>query len=276
MGGQREVIFSSLNLFLTSVELAIGSYIGVSEQALSFHPKMPDPNRELRTENLVTAKVQEKHRLDRVFALDVSLINNIYLLYGLDLENVKIHTGPYAEEITHKTGAEALTMGNDIYFSSGSFAPQTEKGKELLLHELEHVNQFRKGQNLTFREDFEKSELEALNQEGLSGSHFDDIDLFERFKQNDLIFKNTDLNDGLDAVEQDLEMYTTSNDPVIYRYNSLSGRTHELTKEEYQSCLKEILSRLKEKFEDEIRYSGEDQRNATINNLVKLFDGRIL
>src|SRR5262249_45794192 len=37
--------------------------------------------------------------------------------------------------------AHAYTVGRDIVFASGRYAPQTPKGKELLAHELAHVVQ---------------------------------------------------------------------------------------------------------------------------------------
>lgn len=38
-------------------------------------------------------------------------------------------------------GADALTIGNDIFFAPGKFAPHTARGHALLVHELTHIRQ---------------------------------------------------------------------------------------------------------------------------------------
>lgn len=44
-----------------------------------------------------------------------------------------------------KINAQAFTKGRDIHFAPGKYNPNTRKGKELLGHELAHVEQQRKG-----------------------------------------------------------------------------------------------------------------------------------
>jgi hypothetical protein len=60
---------------------------------------------------------------------------------GSDFSNVKIHTGDYAAQMSTELNAQAFTVGNDIYFNSGKYAPGTNDGKRLLAHELTHVAQ---------------------------------------------------------------------------------------------------------------------------------------
>lgn len=60
-----------------------------------------------------------------------------------DLDNADIH-----EEGTPwwtRNDAEAVTLGNDIYFKSKAYSPFTPSGLALLGHELIHVGQFRQG-----------------------------------------------------------------------------------------------------------------------------------
>lgn len=59
--------------------------------------------------------------------------------FGVDLGDVKAHTGPAAAQASRAIGAEAYTMGSDIAFASP--AP----GKELVAHEVAHVIQQRAG-----------------------------------------------------------------------------------------------------------------------------------
>ena len=55
--------------------------------------------------------------------------------------SVRVHTGSRAEESAHELGAHAYTVGDDIVFDSGRYAPQTNDGRALLAHELTHVLQ---------------------------------------------------------------------------------------------------------------------------------------
>jgi hypothetical protein len=61
--------------------------------------------------------------------------------FGRDVSNVRIHTGSRAAEATQGIRARAFTIGRDIAFAHGEYAPQTASGKRLLAHELVHVFQ---------------------------------------------------------------------------------------------------------------------------------------
>ena len=62
---------------------------------------------------------------------------------GLDLSDVQVHTGSQAADLTRRVSARAFTLGSDIYFGTGEFAPESFEGKRLLAHELTHVAQQR-------------------------------------------------------------------------------------------------------------------------------------
>jgi hypothetical protein len=61
--------------------------------------------------------------------------------FGADFSGVRVHTGTAAESLSSNIHAQAFTHGNDIYFNSGKYAPQTEAGGLLLAHELTHTIQ---------------------------------------------------------------------------------------------------------------------------------------
>lgn len=61
--------------------------------------------------------------------------------FGRDLTAVRIHTGSEAAALCAEVEARAFTVGNDIFFAPGEYAPETEAGRELLAHELTHVVQ---------------------------------------------------------------------------------------------------------------------------------------
>lgn len=61
--------------------------------------------------------------------------------FGYDFSRVRIHTDTPAAETAHALKARAFTVGHDIAFNSGEYAPETAAGKKLLAHELTHVVQ---------------------------------------------------------------------------------------------------------------------------------------
>jgi hypothetical protein len=61
--------------------------------------------------------------------------------FGRDLSDVRIHTGHDASRSARALGAHAFTVGRDIVFGEGQYAPQTESGKQLLAHEVVHTLQ---------------------------------------------------------------------------------------------------------------------------------------
>ncbi len=56
-------------------------------------------------------------------------------------DDVRLHTGAAAERSAQGLGARAYTVGSDVVFGAGEFAPGTPQGDELLAHELAHVVQ---------------------------------------------------------------------------------------------------------------------------------------
>jgi hypothetical protein len=71
--------------------------------------------------------------------------------FGHDFSQVRLHTGERAEETARSLGARAYTIGTDIAFGAGQYAPETLTGRRLLAHELTHVMQQRKGASLKIR-----------------------------------------------------------------------------------------------------------------------------
>ena len=62
-----------------------------------------------------------------------------------DFSDVRVHTGSRAVESARAVGALAYTVGRDIVFGDGHYAPDTREGRSLLAHELTHVAQNGRG-----------------------------------------------------------------------------------------------------------------------------------
>jgi hypothetical protein len=63
--------------------------------------------------------------------------------FGNDFLGVRVHTDPVAAASAAVQQAEAYTVGSHIAFAPGRFAPHTDAGRQLLVHELTHVVQQR-------------------------------------------------------------------------------------------------------------------------------------
>jgi hypothetical protein len=61
--------------------------------------------------------------------------------FGHTFNHVRVHTDAHAAESTQAVNALAYTVGSDIVFAPGRYAPGTATGQRLLAHELAHVLQ---------------------------------------------------------------------------------------------------------------------------------------
>lgn len=60
---------------------------------------------------------------------------------GFDFSNVRLHTDSHAADSARSLSAQAYTVGSNVVFAPGRFAPHTTEGRRLLAHELTHVVQ---------------------------------------------------------------------------------------------------------------------------------------
>jgi hypothetical protein len=64
--------------------------------------------------------------------------------FGESFSEVRFHSGVRAAEAAAAVHARAFTVGEDIVFGQGEFAPETTEGRRLIAHELAHVVQQRR------------------------------------------------------------------------------------------------------------------------------------
>jgi vacuolar-type H+-ATPase subunit H len=64
---------------------------------------------------------------------------------GEDLGDVRVHSGPEADQAAHAMEAAAFTIGRDVVFGAGQYRPDSLGGRLVLAHELAHVVQQRGG-----------------------------------------------------------------------------------------------------------------------------------
>lgn len=74
-------------------------------------------------------------------ALPDSLRSSMESRFGRDFSQVRIHTDRQSAELARAVTARAFTLGPNIVFAAGQYAPGTREGQRLLVHELTHVVQ---------------------------------------------------------------------------------------------------------------------------------------
>jgi hypothetical protein len=85
---------------------------------------------------------------------------------GADLSEVRIHAGSQSAEAADAVSAQAYTVGQDIHFGAGRFAPAESSGLHLLAHEVAHTLQQKSstgtpGSKLEVSKPDDPSEIEA-------------------------------------------------------------------------------------------------------------------
>jgi hypothetical protein len=64
--------------------------------------------------------------------------------FGYDFSTVRVHDDARADAAAGELHADAFAVGDDVAFARGLYAPATDRGRELLAHELAHTVQQRR------------------------------------------------------------------------------------------------------------------------------------
>ncbi|MCO4746790.1 MAG: DUF4157 domain-containing protein, partial [Proteobacteria bacterium] len=78
-------------------------------------------------------------------ALPQDQLNRMNAAFEHDFSHVRVHTGGTAARASEALNAHAFTLGADIFFGAGEWAPNSASGDRLLAHELTHVLQHDEG-----------------------------------------------------------------------------------------------------------------------------------
>lgn len=118
------------------------------------------------------------------------------LISGHSFSGVRIHTGSHASASARSVNALAYTVGQNIVFAEGQYAPQSASGRRLLAHELTHVCQNRVESNGTHVQRFESPEHQDLG-----GKHLEELFQFIQTEEGEKWAKARGL-DPLKLVKQ--------------------------------------------------------------------------
>jgi hypothetical protein len=121
--------------------MATSALVAVSD--VSFHTQRFS-GRSIRQSNAAPAGV------DQVLTspgkpLDSTLRQDMEQRFGHDFSQVRVHSDVAVGQSAREVNARAYTVGSDIVFDHGEFAPDTSLGRKLLAHELTHVVQQERG-----------------------------------------------------------------------------------------------------------------------------------
>jgi hypothetical protein len=96
--------------------------------------------------------------------------------FGHDFSQVRVHTDARAAESAQSVNALAYTVGRNVVFGVGQYAPATSEGKRLMAHELTHVVQQTgtRGNTVNESSDLER-EAELASNYVLAGHHVDSL-----------------------------------------------------------------------------------------------------
>ena len=91
--------------------------------------------------------------------------------FDADFSGVRIHTDSHADELARSVDAQAFTVGRNVVFGAGHYAPNTERGKRLLAHELTHVIQQQGGQRSVQRRPDSQTQFGGMGRTPGRGQH---------------------------------------------------------------------------------------------------------
>lgn len=89
--------------------------------------------------------------------------------FGVDFGGVRVHADERSAGLAADIHAQAFTIGNDVYFGAGYFAPESPSGRQLLAHELVHTLQQDQGRlrQRASREEAEDPDVIPLTAPGI-------------------------------------------------------------------------------------------------------------
>ena len=168
--------------------------------------------------------------------------------FGQSFSHVRVHTGRDAVESAAAVKAQAFTLGWDVVFGAGKYAPQSALGRRLIAHELVHVVQQagQRGMGLNNTSHRDVLGIDPAMRDGLPGlaenarpvaegliqrrkpetksSDFDETDLIAAVRSGDAKAMKRLIKRGADVNQQD----EFDNTPLIYAVDRGEVSTVEL------------------------------------------------
>lgn len=143
------------DLFEKEAELASNRVTGMPEHELRYQPK--EEEKKKHGEGIFQPKDHHDQTPEVALHLESSIGETkggskplsestrafMEQRFGQDFSQVRLHTDKQATEAAAAVKAKTFTAGEDVFFGTGQYSPQTEEGRRLIAHELTHVVQQR-------------------------------------------------------------------------------------------------------------------------------------
>ena len=143
--------------------------------------------------------------------------------FGYDFSQVRVHADSRAAEAAQVVNARAFTIGRDVVFGEGQYAPGTTAGRRLIGHELTHVVQQRGNTHVSgvglIQRDLQRIE-DLLREEFIDPNN---PRLYERRRSLNLEFKFLFASDAKVLLDQ--IMSPTKDDIISERFQTLKTST---------------------------------------------------
>lgn len=117
-----------------------GTCANCSTQSNTLQRRAAHESRDANLKAAVPAIVQETLRSSGQ-PLDAGVRSFMEPRFGHDFSRVRVHTDERAAQSARAVNALAYTVGRDVVFGAGQYAPQTSEGRKLIAHELTHTVQ---------------------------------------------------------------------------------------------------------------------------------------
>ncbi|MBN2444778.1 MAG: DUF4157 domain-containing protein [Spirochaetales bacterium] len=221
---------------------------------------------------------------DRTFKLDSVLKNQFETAFGVDLSDVRIHVGPFSDEITKQAHADSVTIGQDIYFHSGKYSPDTEEGKALLAHELRHFIHFKHDKRMVYKEDIKEIEEDAdasemimsqMNLHNISTPVLnDDEKVSFAGDANEDNYARNETKEQIQEPAKGSKDTGSKEQKSLYRIHFTStGKSYTVTREEREKAMLRTIRKYRDYIDREAALLPEEEREQfVIKHLSFLFN----
>ena len=115
--------------------------------------------------------------------------------FGRSFGDVRLHAGGAASDASRAIHARAYTLGHDIAFAAGAYAPQSFEGRRLIAHELAHVVQQEGGLQPVIRRQDGRERRERESGESVASTEAD-IKELTRQEQRDAEIRESRTSPG--------------------------------------------------------------------------------
>ncbi len=180
--------------------------------------------------------------------------------FGTDFSGVRVHSDHATAQLSRDLNAQAFTVGRDIYFDDGKFAPGTKDGRRLIAHELTHAMQQSSSDGMRAPH--------LLQRDALKKTDFP-ITKYEYTGKEQKATGRTDAIDGYVDLEYDPKAGVfTCKFQIRWRYFPENWKNK--AREEYKEEFKKLI---KEQWENKyslIEYSGAAPKSKTTGRRAKV------